>query len=278
MSVVQKAAWVIERNSDRDLSLGEIAENCGVSRSHLAQAFGTTGRSVMSYLRGRRLSRAAEALARGAPDILQVALDAGYSSHEAFTRAFREQFGATPEAVRERGDTAGLKLTPAIDIVPSERREKLTSRLEDEKRLLVVGMAERFACGASLGITALWQRFEPFMEAVPFKKEAMPIGVTRNHDEDGGFEYIAGLEVTRFGDTPPQLIAIEIPAHRYAVFTHIGHVTRFPDTFRIIWDEALPALGASPVEAPVLERHLPTFDPRTGEGGIEVWVPVKGAG
>ena len=127
------------------------------------------------------------------------------------------------------------------------------------------------------GDPALWQRFEPFMQAVPFKREAMPVGVSRAHDEDGGFEYIAGLEVTRFGEIPPELVAIKIPAQRYAVFTHTGHVTRFPDTFRIIWDEALPAMKLTPVEGAVLERHLPAFDPRTGEGGIEVWVPV-GAG
>lgn len=276
MSLVQKAAWVIERNSDRELSLAEIAESCGVSRSHLAQAFGASGRSVIAYLRGRRLSRAAERLADGAPDILQVALDAGYSSHPAFTRAFHDQLGSTPEAVRQRGHTAGLKLTPAIDIVPTERREPLPARIADQRKLLVVGMAERFACGTSLGITALWQRFEPFMQAVSFLKEAMPVGVSRAHDEDGGFEYIAALEVTHFGETPPELNAIEIPAHRYAVFTHTGHVTRFPDTFRIIWDEALPAMKLTPVAGAVLERHLPAFDPRTGEGGIEVWVPVAG--
>ncbi len=274
MSIVQKAAWVIERNSDRDLSLASIAESCGVSRSHLAQAFGATGRSVIGYLRGRRLSRAAETLAAGARDILQVALDAGYSSHQAFTRAFHDQFGSTPEAVRERGDTAGLKLTSAVDIVPGESREPVPSRTEQETKQLLVGMAQRFACGTSMGITALWQRFEPFMEAVPFKKQAMPVGVSRNYDEDSGFEYIAALEVTRFGDTPPELVAVEIPAQRYAVFTHTGHVTRFPDTLGIIWDEALPSMGATPVDGAVLERHLPAFDPRTGEGGIEVWVPV----
>jgi AraC family transcriptional regulator len=54
----------------------------------------------MHYARGRRLSEAARALAAGAPNILEVALAAGYGSHEAFTRAFRRQFGVPPEALR----------------------------------------------------------------------------------------------------------------------------------------------------------------------------------
>jgi AraC family transcriptional regulator len=82
MSVVDKALWVIERNSSGELNLTAVAEACGVSRSHLANAFATTtGWPVVRYLRARRLSRAAQTLAQGAPDILALALDAGYGSH-----------------------------------------------------------------------------------------------------------------------------------------------------------------------------------------------------
>ncbi len=73
----------------------------GVSRFHMVRAFAAaTGLSVMRYVRARRLSEAARALADGAPDILALALEADYGSHEAFTRAFRDHFGVTPEAVR----------------------------------------------------------------------------------------------------------------------------------------------------------------------------------
>ena len=100
MTLTNKALWVIERNLDRPLALAEIAESCGVSRYHLAHAFGeSTGHSVMHYVRGRRLSAAARRLANGAPDILDLALASGYESHEAFSRAFRAQFGATPDTV-----------------------------------------------------------------------------------------------------------------------------------------------------------------------------------
>ena len=61
------------------LTLDGIAAACGVSRSHLAHAFGTaTGLSVMQYERARRLSATAQALAAGARNILSLALEAGY--------------------------------------------------------------------------------------------------------------------------------------------------------------------------------------------------------
>ena len=65
----------------------------------------------MRYVRGRRLTEAAKALSNGAPDILSVALDAGYGSHEAFTRAFRDEFGVTPETIRAQGHLKKINLS-----------------------------------------------------------------------------------------------------------------------------------------------------------------------
>src|SRR3979411_3453749 len=101
MNPAQKALWFIESHLADTLTLGEIAGGAGISRFHIIRGFAAaTGLSVMRYVRARRLSEAARALAGGAPDILQLALDADYGSHEAFTRAFRDHFGVTPETVR----------------------------------------------------------------------------------------------------------------------------------------------------------------------------------
>jgi len=53
-------------------------------------------------------------MANGAPDILRVALRAGYASHEAFSRAFRDQFGLTPGEVRARATLDGVRLIGPI--------------------------------------------------------------------------------------------------------------------------------------------------------------------
>src|SRR5450755_832736 len=131
MNPAQKALWFIESHLARELTLDEIAGVAGISRFHMVRAFAAaTGLSVMRYVRARRLTAAARALAHGAPDILTVALDADYGSHAAFTRAFRDQFGVTPEAVRAARCVDQLKLqepiqmdSTALDTLPPPRFE-----------------------------------------------------------------------------------------------------------------------------------------------------------
>ena len=105
MNPVAKALWYIESHFAQETALDDIAHAGGVSRYHMSRVFGLAiGCSITQYVRGRRLTEAARSLARGAPDILAVALDAGYGSHEAFTPAFCDQFGLTPETIRAQGN------------------------------------------------------------------------------------------------------------------------------------------------------------------------------
>ena len=93
VSVTGKALWYIESHLGEELSLDTIACAVGVSRFHLSRAFAVSiGCSLTSYVRARRLSQAARMLADGAPDIFALAIDSGYGSHEAFTRAFHQYF------------------------------------------------------------------------------------------------------------------------------------------------------------------------------------------
>src|ERR1700727_2643254 len=144
MNPTQKALWFIESHLAEELTLDEVAAIGGVSRFHMVRAFAdATGLPAMRYVRVRRLSEAARALANGAPNILTLALDADYGSHEAFTRAFRDHFGVTPEAVRASTRLDNLRLQEPIIMDSTALDHLKPPRFEPGKPFLVAGLGER---------------------------------------------------------------------------------------------------------------------------------------
>ncbi len=277
MPVTNKAIWVIERNLQRDLTLGELAVACDVSSFHLAHAFAeATGGSVMHYLRARRLSLAATALAAGAGDILELAMASGYGSHQAFSRAFRSQFGTTPEAVRRAGSTAGLELSAPYDMVDEGQANVATARLEAASELHFVGLLGRHSLAAMQAIPGQWRDFMPRYGEIAQRKAGIPVGITCNFDESGGFDYLCAAEVSQRTPVPSGLTSLDVAAQHYAVFQHAAHVATIRSTYRAIWNHWLGSGGWTAIEAPILERHNPSFDPGTGLGGLEIWIPVAG--
>lgn len=103
MAQVTKVRRFIEGHLDRpSLSANWIAGQVGVSRSRLYTLFEPFG-GVANYIRDRRLRKALLELAQ--PNIIRrtiydIALSAGYTSDTAFSRAFRERYGASPNEVR----------------------------------------------------------------------------------------------------------------------------------------------------------------------------------
>src|ERR1700761_4731018 len=178
MNPAQKALWFVESHLADPLTLDDVAEVAGISRFHLVRAFATaTGLRVIRYVRARRLTEAARALAAGAPDILQVALDADYGSHEAFTRAFRDHFGVTPEMVRATTCLSKLKLQEPI-LMDSTALDKIAApRFETGKAMLVAGVGERFSHTDGAGIPGLWQRFHQYVQNFPGRIGPVAYGV-----------------------------------------------------------------------------------------------------
>jgi len=276
MNPAQRALWFIESHLADRLTLDDIAEIGGVSRFHMVRAFAAaTGFPVMRYVRARRLTEAARALANGAPDILNVALEADYGSHEAFTRAFRDHFGMTPEAVRAATCLDQLRLQEPI-LMDSTMTDKLASpRFETASAFLVAGVGERITCDNGAIIPGLWQRFSQTVADIPARVGQVAYGVCCNGDDAGNFDYIAGVEVSDYSDLPRRYSRIRIPEQRYAVFTHSDHVSSIRRSINAIWNHWLPASGLKAADAPNFERYGENFDSLTGNGGFEIWVPVK---
>src|SRR6516225_8819055 len=276
MDPVQKALWFIESHSCDAISLEDIASACKVSPFHLTRAFAaSTGLSLMRFVRARRLTEAARQLAGGAEDILSLALDSGYGSHEAFTRAFVEQFARTPEQVRSQGHLNNIQLTEAIPMIASPIPDLSPPRFETLKPMVLAGIVVRYNCEAPVGIPDQWQRFAPYIGTIPGQVGRIAYGASYNFDRESNFDYMCGVEVNGSPVLPKGMTTLRLAAQKYVVFTHRGHIAGIRSACAAIWSSWFPESNHKAVEAPMFERYGPEFDPKTGMGGVEIWIPIE---
>jgi AraC family transcriptional regulator len=91
----------VREHIDDSLDRETLAEVAGFSVPHFHRIFtGHTGESIASYVRRVRMERAGRKLRMGAVDITEVALAAGYETHAAFSKAFKQQYGLSPSMFR----------------------------------------------------------------------------------------------------------------------------------------------------------------------------------
>ena len=108
---VAEVMQYIRQHINEPLNREVLAEVAGFSVPHFHRVFTAhVGESAISYIRRLRLERAARKLRMGAVDITEVALAAGYETHAAFSKAFRQQFGFSPSEFRQLGCSKATQL------------------------------------------------------------------------------------------------------------------------------------------------------------------------
>lgn len=279
MKPVEHAIWLIESRLRENPGLDDIAAETGFSRYYLSRLFAEeTGKTFAAYVRGRRLTEAVKELLSGAPDILSVAIGAGYGSHEAFTRAFRDQFGLTPDDVRRRASEQPLTLveplrmnaTPNVSIDPPTIGELPAARY--------VGLSRTCSVTGLGGIPDQWSEFQRHLAGLDREKVGAGFGIVRNAAPNGEtVEYVCAVLAGRGLEPGNGLIAVNLPAMTVARFEHRGHISAIKATTRAIFEDALPAAGLKPAgPVDLIEVYGRDFDPRSGYGSVGLWVHVGG--
>lgn len=120
LELLAKALEYIEQHITEEIHTEDIASACYCSRSSLEKIFRFVNRiSVRDYLIRRRMTKAAKTLVENPElSVLDVALMYGYSSNEAFTRAFRQIWYMLPSEYRENSRTTVL--FPRVEL-PGEK-------------------------------------------------------------------------------------------------------------------------------------------------------------
>jgi AraC family transcriptional regulator len=277
---VLRSLDLIEQSLTQPIALHDLAKRAGFSLWHFHRIFAEhTGDSLGSYLRKRRLTAAAEELARTKRSILAIALDYQFESHEAFTRAFKATFESTPHEFRRTGQLAWLRTRPALTPIRLHALPtQITMKPEISKlpALHLLGLSARFIRPMSPEannldvVPKLYARFGPMIPTLPSQQDKYVYGAARcpadtesRHPDE--LEYLAAINVAPGTKARAPLTIWKIPAATYAVFTHRGPVANLGETINYVFSTWLPRSKYVHASGPNLDRQ----DERFGDGGAD---------
>jgi AraC family transcriptional regulator len=216
---------------DEAISLEDLAGIAHFSPYHFHRIFrGMVGESVMEHVRRLRLERAAHRLKFTDQPVTNIAFDAGYETHEAFTRAFRARFDDSPSGYRDKHRTISFP---------------------------VASSGVYYSADGSVG------DFTPLMAwAFPkglFRPGMMLIGLAHDDPEvtEGGrIRYDACITVPADVQPAGEVGVQEITGGDYAITTHRGPYETLGQTYLRLCGAWLPASGRELRSAPAFEAYL----------------------
>lgn len=219
---IQKTVDYIEEHISEEIKIENLAKLASLSHFYYQRLFSRlVSKSVNEYIKLRRLAKASDALLDKKRRILDIALDVGFSSHEALTRAFRDAFGITPDQFRTTPVRLNNFAKPQLllnytlvdenvpliadGIVLEITRRKVSSPqffiglTVEEPIHLMPG-----ACKTGVDtLGKLWDTFHEKKSAIiEFKADGDELGVAYAGSKEGYYRYFAGAEVV--ANTPSE--------------------------------------------------------------------------
>jgi AraC family transcriptional regulator len=290
MKLMTEIIQYIEDNLSEELNVEAVATRSGYSVHHFQRMFATvTGLSMGSYIRRRRLTKAAHRLVDIDVRIIDLAIESGFESQEAFTRAFKSMFGLNPGEYRIRGLRPWMRAQNHMDedFIQHLQTGGITMepKFIDRSGFHVVGLGRVFKRQETSKIgQELWPEFIRRFDEIPNKKgkdgeRFRTYGVCQEIFEHGllqdEFRYLAAVEVSEDTPAPTGMELIYIPQQKYAVFTHANGLANLSKTTQFIWGSWLPKSGYKLAPASDLEVYSADFNPDDPNSSLEIWVPLE---
>lgn len=263
-SAVERTVARITGTLDQALDLTALAREAALSPFHFHRVFrGLVGETPLEMYRRLRLERAASRLLGSAAGVTEIALDAGYETHEAFTRAFRQAFGMSPSGFRRRSAEAEASCSrpPQIELTaPSgihfAAMTQATIRFTEGGTTMDVTIEEmpelRVATvhhvGPYPGISAAFERLGAIAGPAGLLRGPRVMMLAIYHDDPettpaAELQSDAGVVIPEGVPLPAGLGEKRLPKGRYARTTHVGPYTELGDAWARLMGGWLPRSG-----------------------------------
>ncbi len=227
VELVMQVVRLIEETLNEPLLLDNIARSVFVSKYHLHRLFKTlTGRTLMSYVRGRRLSRSLDELLNTQEKLSYIAEMYGFNYEQSYERAFKSHFGMTPTAFRNapneleivhmfdtstiRDIASGIFVAPRFLVLPEMMFTGIRHSISlQPKRPTAANEAALRFCDSE-------------RESIPHRiNEQLYYGFTDDINERS-YCYMSCVETNELSQLPMPFESFVLPSHLYAVFRYVG--------------------------------------------------------
>ncbi len=268
----------VDANLDGDLSVEALSRVANFSKFHFHRQFAAyVGLPVARYVQLMRLRRAAHRLAsRERCSVLDAALDTGFDSPEAFSRAFRRAFGMAPSAFRRQPNWQAWS---TVCVVPYLSRSlTMQVRIVDFPATRVAALEHR---GPADRVDESVRRFIDWR----IRSGQSPVATSRTFGIPYGNPDTTPPDAFRFDicgeiDEPvaPNTAGVRelvIPGGRCAVVRHVGSTDHIGETIYPIYRDWLPTSGEELRDQPLVFHYL-SVHPETplDRWQTDIYVPL----
>lgn len=273
----------IESHLDQPIDVADLAHIAVTSEYHFRRLFSAlAGIPLSEYIRRRRLTVAGAEVLADERTLLEVAVRYGYSSGEAFARAFRAVHGVGPGEARRTG--AALRSQPRMSFrLIVEGSSSMRYRIVDKKEFRVVGKKARVPLvheGVNSAIADFIRGIGPeTLRRITALSDQEPEGIVGASDqldpsraEGSELDYYHG--VVTHAEAPEDMDVLAVPAGMWAVFENSGP---FPRALQYLWRDVFtqwfPSNPYRSRQGPEILRVRPTRDGEQAD--TELWIPVE---
>ncbi|KAA9002684.1 MDR efflux pump AcrAB transcriptional activator RobA [Affinibrenneria salicis] len=265
-SIIRDLLNWLESHLNQPLSLDNVAAKAGYSKWHLQRMFkDVTNHSIGSYIRARRLTKAAVALCLTSRPILDIALQYRFDSQQTFTRAFKKQFAQTPASYRRADDwnTAGIHPPIRLGEFTLPQPEFIT--LPD---IRLVGVTQTYNCTLEQICNFRTDiRIQYWKQYLGNPKTLPPTLYGLHHSRPGKEQdehevlYTTAVEPEYLSDDILPGHDVVLPGGDYALFVYEGETDGLQDFIISLYDTCLPTFQLTRRKGYDAERFHPQHTP-----------------
>ncbi|WP_412754583.1 AraC family transcriptional regulator [Legionella donaldsonii] len=276
---LKKVIEFIGKHLDEKLTLNQLSDIACFSKYHFHRLFTAyTGLSLQQYVRWLRLKRAAHQLiVNKDKSIIEIAINAGFESHESFTRAFKQACHLNPSEFRAQSSWQVWEQQPYCLPKQGEMTMNVSIKNIAARRLAVLEhRGDPQKVGDSVNRLINWAKAQT-INLKPKAGEAFGFAYDDPQTTPAAeFRFDLAITVPEQLKLEGEIIEKRLPAGRYAVATHKGSRNTIGDTVYGLYRDWVPESGEELGNLPCIFCYY-NFDHEVAETELitECWLLLK---